>query len=154
MMAKITRRIQEKLGLTKSEAGIIMFLSFGLIVGGTAKILHLDRSTERYDFRQSDSLFAAASSKIDSVIAVEEDTLKTSTKLNSRSKPSVPFPIDLNKATLDELIALPGIGRATAQKIIDYRVANGNFKFPEDLKKIKGIGAKKFEKIRPLIKVE
>lgn len=154
MLAKITRRIQEKLGLTKSEAGIIIFLSFGLILGGTAKILHLDRFTGRYDFSQSDSFFVAASSKIDSVIAAEEDTLKASKKSNSKTKLSIAFPIDLNKATMEGLVALPGVGKATAQKIIDYRAAHGNFKSIEDLMKVKGIGSKKFEKMKPFIKVD
>jgi len=57
--------------------------------------------------------------------------------------------ININTATKDELVALPGIGPAKAQAIVDYRKAHGPFKTVEELKDVKGIGAKRFEKLKP-----
>ena len=57
--------------------------------------------------------------------------------------------INIKTATKDELVALPGIGPAKAQAIVDYRKAHGPFKTVEELKDVKGIGAKRFEKLKP-----
>jgi len=61
--------------------------------------------------------------------------------------------ININFANLSELIQLPGIGNVIAQNIIDYRNKYGQFKSIEELKNVKGIGEKKFEKIKDLISV-
>ncbi len=56
--------------------------------------------------------------------------------------------VNLNTASKDELVALPGIGPAKAQAIIDYRKTHGAFKSVEELKDVKGIGAKRYEKLK------
>jgi competence protein ComEA len=56
--------------------------------------------------------------------------------------------VNLNTATKDELVALPGIGPAKAQAIIDHRKTHGPFRSVEELKDVKGIGAKRFEKLK------
>jgi competence ComEA-like helix-hairpin-helix protein len=49
-------------------------------------------------------------------------------------------PININSATVDELLILPGIGPALAQRIIDYRTEHGPFASIEDLEHVSGIG--------------
>ncbi len=61
--------------------------------------------------------------------------------------------LNLNSATLPQLEALPGIGRSTAERIIEYRQKNGGFKRIEDLMNVRGIGEKNFLKLKPLITV-
>ncbi len=49
---------------------------------------------------------------------------------------------------------LPGIGKKTADAIIEYRTKNGNFTAVDDIAKVKGIGAKKLEKIKQYLVLE
>ena len=62
-------------------------------------------------------------------------------------------PVDINKATVEGLTAIPGIGKVMAQRIVAWREEHGPFRRVEDLMKIKGIGEKSFDKIRPYVKV-
>ena len=55
--------------------------------------------------------------------------------------------VSINQATAEELKTLDGVGDATAQKIIDYRTANGPFRSIEDIKNVSGIAEKRFEAI-------
>jgi competence protein ComEA len=68
--------------------------------------------------------------------------------------PSVsPELLDLNRAGLEELQGLPGIGPALAGRILDSRAKDGPFRVPEDLLRIRGVGPATLERLRPLIRV-
>lgn len=66
---------------------------------------------------------------------------------------SITFPIDINLATKEQFMMLPGIGDVLAQRILDYRQENGPFSRPEDLMKVRGIGKKRMEEILELITI-
>ena len=62
-------------------------------------------------------------------------------------------PLDVNTATLEQLDALPGVGPAIAQRIIDYRAEHGPFTAVDQLKDVKGVGDALFEKIKDLVTI-
>ena len=79
-----------------------------------------------------------------------EPAKQTETKKSSGStEKKVTFPVNINTASKKELDALPGIGEVLAQRIIDYRSANGPFSTVDELTKVKGIGEKTLEKLKP-----
>src|SRR5512136_1550123 len=61
--------------------------------------------------------------------------------------------VNINTAPASELETLPRIGPKVAQRIIDFRTKNGNFKKVEEIMKVQGIGEKVFEQIKDLITV-
>ena len=61
--------------------------------------------------------------------------------------------VNLNTATEEELVTLPGIGPSYAKRIVEYREKNGPFKRVEDLLNVQGIGEKTLEKIRDKVTV-
>ena len=61
--------------------------------------------------------------------------------------------ININSAGVDELVTLPGIGKAYAERIIEYREKNGPFKMIDDLKNVSGIGDKTLQDLRDKVTV-
>lgn len=62
--------------------------------------------------------------------------------------------ININAASIQELDALPGVGEATANKIVNYREEKGKFNSIEEIKNVNGIGDKKYEELKTLISIE
>ena len=61
--------------------------------------------------------------------------------------------ISINSASITELESLPGIGNTYAKRIIEFRETNGRFTSVEDLVKVRGIGAKTLEKLKPYVEL-
>jgi len=68
-------------------------------------------------------------------------------------RPATQRVVDLNHATAQELESLPGIGAVLAERVITYRQSVGRFRTVEDLREVAGIGAKKFDRLKPLVTV-
>lgn len=77
----------------------------------------------------------------------------TSARQTPKPAPADVPAINLNSATAAQLEKLPGVGPATAARIVEYREKNGAFKKIEDLMNVRGIGEKTFLTLKPLITV-
>jgi competence protein ComEA len=61
--------------------------------------------------------------------------------------------VDLNTATLEQLDTLPGVGPVTAQRILDWRTANGRFTSIDQLREVSGIGETRFSRLKDLVRI-
>jgi len=85
------------------------------------------------------------------VPAIDEATTQADTIIATPIQPSIVY---INRATVEELMTLPNIGRVTAERIIAYREENGNFASLEDLDNVEGIGESTLNQLKGLISFE
>jgi comEA protein len=139
------KRLTEYFAFTKNEQKVFFFLSVIMLAGVAVKAYKayiVPPNAPNFDYSVSDSIFTEHSKSL------MNDTLGT------ESGNGIVKKIELNSATKTELMSLPGIGEATAERIILHRDEKGKFKTINELKNIKGIGEKKFEKLKPHIEVQ
>ena len=78
----------------------------------------------------------------------------TSETLLAQKSEEAQLVVDINHCGKDELMLLPRVGEAIAQRILDDRAANGPYASAEDLLRVKGIGEAALEQIRPHIEIK
>jgi competence protein ComEA len=144
-------------GFTKNESRIILFLTATFLFGLILKFANVSfQPQQEYDYSESDSIFAVRSRQLvfDSADASmsDADSLKRHNASDNKAQSS--SIVNINTASKNDLVNLPGIGNMTAERIIQYRNEHGPFKTIEDLQNVKGIGMKKFERIAPFVKVK
>ncbi|MCL1879114.1 MAG: helix-hairpin-helix domain-containing protein [Actinomycetia bacterium] len=142
-------------GLAKDAVPEYVNLAGLLVDGGHVHIpSRADlKSPEQRQLLSSQGLLAAAPVANDSAAAVNTAAAVTAssgsgsnTSSSLGSKPTIPtFPLNINNADAQALEQVPGIGPVTAKRIIDYRSQHGSFKKLEDLKKVSGIGDKRYK---------
>jgi competence protein ComEA len=69
------------------------------------------------------------------------------------AKPTAQNVVNVNTATIADLMTVPGIGKALAERIVDFREKNGPFDQVGDLVKVRGIGEKSLAKLQPYLTV-
>ena len=91
--------------------------------------------------------------RIGEIVRENNSTLETNNNIN-QGEVLKTSQININTATIEELDKLPGVGEATANKIVNHRSENGQFENIEAIKNVNGIGDKKFEEMKDLICVK
>lgn len=144
--------------LSPSEKKGILIVSAVILTGFIIQYLqpHFVHK-ELYDYSVQDSIFRVISAQQATTSISEKDSLlddmiydrESPVKEKPDKEKTLNLKININSASQKELEKLPRIGPATAKNIIEYRTENGAFKTFEDLKKVKRIGPKTIELLKP-----
>ena len=136
-----------KLGMLSLTIGVVLWVRWipqppiQEIPSATEKQFVASQATE---LELRDRRTAGSSSQSVNVDAVARTRL---------SQTPIPSRLDLNRASAGELESLPGIGTVLAQRVIAFRESVGRFQKIEDLREVKGIGVKKFERLKSFVMV-
>ena len=168
---KIFEHISLKFGLTITEIKTFLFILLVFIAGFIAKKVKYESlkiEEHKYSYEIYDSLFNAIGSyenrnndslkkrekRVDSEVELYDFSNNKKDSKKSDSPFLEPNSINLNTADEKALLRLPGIGKVTAARIIQFREKNGDFKNINELLKIKRIGKKTLKKIKNYLIIE
>lgn len=167
-MKKLTK-LANTYGFTQIEMKVFLFVVVMFILGTSYKFLIIERTEENilFDYSEEDSTFNSIKNKFAETpdsnkinnpnIDYKQEVLDFNDadfNSNSKAKEKKIGRVNLNDANISQLIALPGIGQKTAERIIEYRKARGKFSSKSEILNVKGIGSAKFEKLKDLIFIE
>jgi competence ComEA-like helix-hairpin-helix protein len=164
MWQKLTSWFQ----FSRREQAVVLFLLALVVAGMGVRAYRSFGSVTQTDFDEQG--FRAAVEKLrvtqDSLAVARADSLRQNPDtapataadvvlpLRHEPEKNVSGPMDINTASAAALAQLPRIGPRMAERIVAYRREQGVFTTVDDLRKVKGIGEKTFEKLRPLIVVK
>jgi competence protein ComEA len=135
------RVIQFAVGLTV----LLCVFIVGFSIGGGSKSKALVLVSSSSAAESSAVSESSASTAPSEAVSAAESSAESAEELQ---------PFNLNTATKEQLVALPGVGDVIAERILDYRTKVGNFMTIEELLNVDGIGEKKLEEIRPYLYLE
>jgi competence ComEA-like helix-hairpin-helix protein len=160
------KKISDLVGFTETELKVTGFVMIALLAGLIIKFFNIEKTVyKQYTYKTEDSIFYQAKSAAEPEeikVVSTEDSVKVKVLGLSESK----FPVakkktvltekslNLNSATKEDLMNLPGIGEKTSENIIEFRRINGRFKNINELMNVKGIQQAKFRKIEKYIFVK
>ncbi|MFA6570385.1 MAG: helix-hairpin-helix domain-containing protein [Bacteroidota bacterium] len=165
----IIMQLQILFGVTKAELLFVSVIFVGLFAGMIIRGFDNSDETNKYNSNLSELVFRT----LDSLAEAERttyigtdlknnpipelakgDTVVAKDSYYGNKKKEMPSgKIDINTASKTELMKLPGVGEKTALSILEFRT-NSPFRKPDDITKIKGIGPKKFEKMKEFIEIK
>jgi competence ComEA-like helix-hairpin-helix protein len=136
----MVKRIADILALTTAERRVLLFLVVGCVLGLGIKVSRdVFASPSNFDYSASDSAFAAHSASLTN---------------DADQKADHAGPVHVNGATKHQLMTLPGIGDVMAERMILDRQDNGPYTSVESLARVRGIGPKRVEQLRPLVIID
>ncbi|MEW6103472.1 MAG: helix-hairpin-helix domain-containing protein [bacterium] len=138
--------------LSRPQQMVIGILLLGAIL--TSSILILRRIKEERQFARIEVVKGQIPNFKSEIRNPKSQTNLKSEIPNPKQIQNPKSKININRANLNELICLPGIGENIGREIIKYRKENGTFTSIEDIMKVKGIGPKKFEKCKDMMKID
>lgn len=136
--------IDKKRTKIREQAGILLIV---LTLAGSGYLLLNNGS------KKSDINFVESKSPVIQTAGSTEKPALNSSQSASNSNAKTSAKININTASIEDLDKLPGVGPATAQKIIDYRTQNGPFKTIQDINYVSGIGDAKYSQMKDLISI-
>lgn len=156
---------------TKQERLFILFLLAGIIIGGIVKWYRSRQAAPlelvyRQQLEDTERQLRQGAQRIDSLL--RSDSVMALTAIQpapglppraqerpvTRQKSRSSIVVNVNEASVEELMQLPQVGAVMARRILEYRQTHGPFKTIDELMQVKGIGQKKLAAMKPFIRIK
>ncbi len=153
-MMNALKKLSQNIGFTPSERRVALFLVATFFLGiGIRLYRGFADPPPTFDYAALDAEFASHGPPADSLKRAEKSGGAVGkgggSAARSHKKDVPPGSLNINTARKEQLMTLPGVGEATAERILEYRHDHGPFTSLDDLLNVKGIGKKKLERIAP-----